>query len=71
MATKEDPRADVSVFDLDELVIMPRSEPVLLRATQNGHLANGQGEEVALPERPRRQERAPRGSYARPLRRTV
>jgi sec-independent protein translocase protein TatB len=46
-ASKHDPRADVSLFDLDEVVVMPRSE----RRT-NGHVGlNGHAAEPVPPAR--------------------
>jgi sec-independent protein translocase protein TatA len=64
-ATKGDPRSDVSLLDLDEVVVMPRtSRPV------NGHHAlNGHEPAAAVPPAPRaRQPRPERPAYRRPLR---
>lgn len=64
-ATKADPRSDVSLFDLDEVVVMPRtSRPLNGRYPLNGHEPA-----VAVPPAPRaRQPRPERPAYRRPLR---
>jgi Tat protein translocase TatB subunit len=68
-ATKADPRVDVSLFDLDEVIIMPRtSRP----ANGNGHHAlNGHEPAVAVAtaEPVARRPRPERPAYRRPLRR--
>lgn len=65
-ATKDDPRVDVSVFDLDEVVLMPRSPRPVIASEANGHTSP---EAVAVMAPPRRQPRADRPAYTRPLRR--
>lgn len=71
VATKDDPRVDVSLFDLDDLVVMPRTS----RAT-NGHAdqhglngENGHAVAELATTRPTRQPRPDRSTYTRPLRR--
>jgi sec-independent protein translocase protein TatB len=58
-ASKDDPRADVSFFDLDELVVMPRTPRPM-----NGHPP----QQEAPPAQPRaaRLERRPPAGYRRP-----
>jgi Tat protein translocase TatB subunit len=62
-ATKADPRADVSMFDLDDVVVMPRTE----RPLNGAHALNGHAEAEAVPPRQTRQPRPPRPAYRRPL----
>jgi Tat protein translocase TatB subunit len=63
-ATKADPRADVSLFDLDEVVIMPRTA----RALNGAHAVNGHVEaDATAPPRQVRQPRPTRPAYRRPL----
>jgi Tat protein translocase TatB subunit len=62
-ATKADPRADVSLFDLDDVVIMPRTA----RPLNGAHALNGHTEAEAIPPRQVRQPRPPRPAYRRPL----
>jgi sec-independent protein translocase protein TatB len=63
-ATKEDPRVDVSVFDLEEVVLMPRSP-----RPSNGHVPVLDVPPSEPDPRPQRQARPRRPGYARPLQR--
>jgi Tat protein translocase TatB subunit len=62
-ATKADPRADVSLFDLDDVVVMPRTTRLL----NGSHALNGHAEAAVVPPRQSRQPRPPRPTYRRPL----
>ena len=62
-ATKADPRADVSLFDLDEVVTMPRTA----RVANGNHALNGHAAAEAIPPRQVRQARPPRPAYRRPM----
>ena len=71
VASKEDPTADVSWLDSDELVVMARtSRPVNDSVTANGHMnGNANGHAAAALERPQRVIRAGRRAtiaYRRP-----
>jgi Tat protein translocase TatB subunit len=62
VATKENPRVDVSVFDLDDLVVMPRTS----RPPTNGHLNGHHAPAAPAPPTPSATTRQPR-----PARRAV
>jgi Tat protein translocase TatB subunit len=58
-ASKDDPRTDVSLFDLDELVVMPRTS----RPANGQHAGNGTAPEAQSPA-PARQPRSGRRAAA-------